>query len=70
MGLLPEEQDSGHPSLVALDDVEDYARVLRTGGVFVWSDGNGDPNPVVGDTLAKAFFYQQDSGAVSSMKLG
>jgi hypothetical protein len=56
--------------LTGSDDAEDYARVLAEGRAFHWGDGNGDDNPVAGDTVAKVFMSHDDESSAQVLRVG
>lgn len=58
-------QTRGGIAVVDDGDVEAFQQNLATGGTYLWWNGNGDVNPVAGDTIAKVFVSHNGTAAAS-----
>lgn len=52
-----------------VDEVEDFAKVLKLGKVFAFVAGGSDPNPLVGLTLTNVYVSHDDTAAAAEMVL-
>jgi len=50
------------------DDIEDFSKILDANVAYVWFDGAGEDNPIVGDTIAKTFVSHNDLNSQQDIK--